>query len=160
MNSSRTISEPLAVDGHEIDINAYSLEGLTIMLVDDSKTILRSAEMYLSDKGCEVIMAEDGFQALKIIAQKRPDVIFMDIMMPKLDGYQACSLIKSNEEYADIPVVMLSSKHNLFDKARGRLSGSEEYLTKPFNHDDLIRAIALQMEHSRQAEDDLQPEFI
>ncbi len=160
MNSSHTISEPLPDAGHVIDVNEYSLEGLKIMLVDDSKTILRSAEMYLAEKGCEVIMAEDGFQALTMIAQNRPDIIFMDIMMPKLDGYQACALIKSNEEYADIPVVMLSSKHNLFDKARGRLSGSEEYLTKPFTHDDLIKAIATQLENAKHCEEDLLPEFI
>ncbi len=160
MNSSHTISEPLADVRPAINIEEYSLEGLTIMLVDDSKTILRSAEMFLAEKGCEVMMAEDGFEALTMISKKRPDIIFMDIMMPRLDGYQACALIKSNEEYADIPVIMLSSKHNLFDKARGRLSGSEEYLTKPFTHDDLITAVVTQLEHHKHLEEDLLPEFI
>jgi twitching motility two-component system response regulator PilG len=118
-----------------------SLVGLKIMVVDDSKTILRSAELYLKEKGCEVILAHDGFEALSIISDHMPDIVFMDIMMPRLNGYQACALLKSNAEYIDIPVVMLSSKHNLFDKARGRLSGSDEYLTKPFSPENLIKAI-------------------
>jgi twitching motility two-component system response regulator PilG len=141
MNTSHTISVS-DIDKQDIDLENYNLEGLKIMLVDDSKTILRSAEMFLAEKkGCQVITAEDGFESLSLISKDRPDIIFMDIMMPKLDGYQTCALIKSNEEYADIPVIMLSSKHNLFDMARGRLSGSEKYLTKPFTHDDLIGAI-------------------
>ncbi|MEE9350736.1 MAG: response regulator [Thiotrichaceae bacterium] len=130
------------------------------MLVDDSKTILRSAEMFLAEKGCEVFTAVDGFESLSMISKNRPDVIFMDIMMPKLDGYQTCALIKSNDEYADIPVVMLSSKHNLFDMARGRLSGSEQYLTKPFTHDDLIAAIIMQTHFEEETEEELLPEFI
>ncbi|MEE9303444.1 MAG: response regulator [Thiotrichaceae bacterium] len=131
------------------------------MLVDDSKTILRSAQLFLSEKGCEVLTAENGFESLSIISKNRPDIIFMDIMMPKLDGYQTCALIKSNDEYADIPVVMLSSKHNLFDMARGRLSGSEQYLTKPFTHDDLMLAIIMQTQvENDDKEDELSPEFV
>lgn len=141
MNTSKTISEPKKNDKQDVDLNTVDLTGLRVMLVDDSKTILRSAEMYLAEKGCEVVTASDGFESLSVISDKKPDIVFMDIMMPKLDGYQTCAMIKSNDEYADIPVIMLSSKHNLFDMARGRLSGSEEYLTKPFNHDDLITAI-------------------
>jgi len=121
--------------------NTPSLAGLRVMIVDDSKTILRSAELYLQEKGCEVILAQDGFEALSIMSDHMPDIVFLDIMMPRLNGYQTCALLKSNAEYIDIPVVMLSSKHNLFDKARGRLSGSDEYLTKPFSPDNLIKAI-------------------
>lgn len=131
-----------------------SLEGLRVMVVDDSKTILRSAELYLQEKGCEVIIAHDGFEALSIMSDCMPDIVFMDIMMPRLNGYQACALLKSNPEYSDIPVIMLSSKHNLFDKARGRLSGSDEYLTKPFSPENLIKAIVQHTEHIRDAEQD------
>lgn len=136
MESGRFISTPAGNETEKAD-----LEDLKVLVVDDSKTILRSAELYLKEKGCEVRTVEDGFQSLSIIDDYQPDIVFLDIMMPRLDGYQTCAMIKSNEEYADIPVIMLSSKHNLFDKARGRLSGSEEYLTKPFSHDDLINAI-------------------
>lgn len=125
----------------ELQDHTPSLEGLRVMVVDDSKTILRSAELYLQEKGCEVITAHDGFEALSIISEYMPDIVFMDIMMPRLNGYQACALLKSNAEFSDIPVIMLSSKHNLFDKARGRLSGSDEYLTKPFSPENLIKAI-------------------
>ncbi|CAA6821229.1 MAG: twitching motility protein PilG [uncultured Thiotrichaceae bacterium] len=136
MASDRFISTPEGNDAEHVN-----LDDIKVLVVDDSKTILRSAELYLKEKGCEVRTVEDGFQSLSIIDDYQPDIIFLDIMMPRLDGYQTCAMIKSNEEYADIPVIMLSSKHNLFDKARGRLSGSEEYLTKPFSHDDLISAI-------------------
>ncbi len=160
MNTSRTISQPDEDKRQEINIADCDLSDLKIMLVDDSKTILRSAQLFLSEKGCEVFTAEDGFESLSMISKNRPDIIFMDIMMPKLDGYQTCALIKSNEEYADIPVVMLSSKHNLFDMARGRLSGSEQYLTKPFTHDDLITAIVMQAQKDEEIEEELLPEFI
>lgn len=159
MNTSHTISQPIDLNKEAINIEDYDLNGLTIMLVDDSKTILRSAEMFLGEKGCEVITAENGFESLSLISKHRPDVIFMDIMMPKLDGYQACSLIKSNKKYAEIPVVMLSSKHNLFDMARGRLSGSEQYLTKPFTHDDLISAIITHTQVNEE-EGQLLPDFV
>ena len=115
--------------------------GLKVMVIDDSKTIRRTAETLLSKAGCEVLTATDGFEALSIIADSHPDLIFVDIMMPRLDGYQTCALIKHNELYRDIPVIMLSSKDGLFDRARGRIVGSEQYLTKPFTRDELLGAI-------------------
>ncbi|MGB5202359.1 MAG: response regulator [Sedimenticolaceae bacterium] len=111
------------------------------MVIDDSKTIRRTAETLLKKAGCEVLTATDGFEALSIIADNHPDLIFVDIMMPRLDGYQTCALIKHNEVYRDIPVIMLSSKDGLFDRARGRIVGSEQYLTKPFTRDELLGAI-------------------
>ena len=118
------------------------LQGLKILVVDDSKTIRRTAETLLSKEGCEVYTAVDGFDALAKIADHKPDIIFVDIMMPRLDGYQTCSLIKHNKTFKDTPVIMLSSKDGLFDRARGRLVGSEQYLTKPFTKDELLSAIA------------------
>lgn len=117
------------------------LSGLKILVIDDSKTIRRTAETLLAKEGCEVFTAEDGFDALAKIADHHPDVIFVDIMMPRLDGYQTCSLIKHNRVFKDTPVIMLSSKDGLFDRARGRLVGSEQYLTKPFTKDELLGAI-------------------
>ncbi|MCB1785773.1 MAG: response regulator [Chromatiaceae bacterium] len=111
------------------------------MVIDDSKTIRRTAETLLTKAGCEVLTATDGFEALSIIADNHPDLIFVDIMMPRLDGYQTCALIKHNELYRNIPVIMLSSKDGLFDRARGRIVGSEQYLTKPFTRDELLGAI-------------------
>lgn len=118
------------------------LRGFKVLVVDDSKTIRRTAETLLADAGCEVITAIDGFDALSKIADHGPDIIFVDIMMPRLDGYQTCSLIKHNKIYRNTPVVMLSSKDGLFDRARGRLVGSEQYLTKPFTKDELLDAVA------------------
>jgi len=115
--------------------------GLNVMVIDDSKTIRRTAETLLKKAGCEVITAVDGFEALAKIADHRPDIIFVDIMMPRLDGYQTCALIKNNQNYKKTPVIMLSSKDGLFDKARGRIVGSEQYLTKPFTKDELLGAI-------------------
>ncbi|HEY5763598.1 MAG TPA: twitching motility response regulator PilG [Rhodocyclaceae bacterium] len=112
------------------------------MVIDDSNTIRRSAEIFLSKAGCQVILAEDGFDALAKIADSQPDVIFCDIMMPRLDGYQTCALIKKNPRFSGTPVVMLSSKDGLFDRARGRMVGSDEYLTKPFTKDSLLQAVA------------------
>ena len=117
------------------------LNGLKVMVIDDSKTIRRTAETLLKKAGCEVLTAVDGFEALSMIADHRPDLIFVDIMMPRLDGYQTCALIKHNEVYRDIPVIMLSSKDGLFDRARGRIVGSEQYLTKPFTRGELLNAI-------------------
>lgn len=117
------------------------LSGLKVLVIDDSKTIRRTAETLLAKEGCEVFTAEDGFDALAKIADHHPDVIFVDIMMPRLDGYQTCSLIKHNQVFKDTPVIMLSSKDGLFDRARGRLVGSEQYLTKPFTKDELLNAI-------------------
>ncbi|RRS32740.1 MAG: pilus assembly protein PilG [Gammaproteobacteria bacterium (ex Lamellibrachia satsuma)] len=117
------------------------ISGVKVMVIDDSKTIRRTAESLLKKAGCEVMTAIDGFEALAMIADHHPDVIFVDIMMPRLDGYQTCALIKHNEVYKDIPVIMLSSKDGLFDRARGRIVGSEQYLTKPFTKDELLGAI-------------------
>lgn len=114
---------------------------LKVMIIDDSKTIRRTAETLLSKAGCTVISAENGFEALPIIRVEHPDLIFIDIMMPRLDGYQTCSLVKSNDQYKNIPIIMLSSKDGLFDRAKGRVVGAEEYLTKPFTREDLLSAI-------------------
>lgn len=122
-----------------------SLNGLKILVVDDSKTIRRTAETLLSKEGCQVFTAIDGFDALSKIADHQPDLIFVDIMMPRLDGYQTCSLIKHNKVFRDTPVIMLSSKDGLFDRARGRIVGSEQYLTKPFTRDELLGAISRQV---------------
>lgn len=121
--------------------NPTSLQGIKVMVIDDSNTIRRSAEIFLSQAGCEVILAQDGFEALAKIADHQPDVVFVDIMMPRLDGYQTCSLIKRNARYRNTPVIMLSSKDGLFDRARGRMVGSDEYLTKPFTKDALLKAV-------------------
>jgi twitching motility two-component system response regulator PilG len=118
------------------------LAGLKVMVIDDSNTIRRSAEIFLAQAGCEVVLAEDGFDALAKIADSRPDMIFVDIMMPRLDGYQTCALIKKNPRLSPTPVIMLSSRDGLFDRARGRMAGSDEYLTKPFTKDSLLRAVA------------------
>ena len=122
-------------------MNAHPLEGMKIMVIDDSSTIRRSAEIFLLQAGCRVVLAEDGFDALAKIADHQPDLIFCDILMPRLDGYQTCSLIKKNPRFAGTPVVMLSSRDGLFDRARGSMVGSDEYLTKPFTADTLIAAV-------------------
>ena len=127
------------------DDSVPDLKGLKILVIDDSKTIRRTAETLLAKEGCTVFTAMDGFDALSKIADHRPDVIFVDIMMPRLDGYQTCSLIKHNNSFKDIPVIMLSSKDGLFDRARGRIVGSEQYLTKPFTRDELLGAISRQV---------------
>ncbi len=111
------------------------------MVIDDSKTIRRTAETLLSKAGCDVVTATDGFEALAKIADHKPHIIFVDIMMPRLDGYQTCALIKHNNVFKNTPVIMLSSKDGLFDRARGRIVGSEQYLTKPFSKDELLGAI-------------------
>ena len=122
-----------------------SLNGLKILVIDDSKTIRRTAETLLSKEGCQVFTAIDGFDALSKIADHQPDLIFVDIMMPRLDGYETCSLIKHNKTFRETPVIMLSSKDGLFDRARGRIVGSEQYLTKPFTKDELLGAISNQI---------------
>ncbi len=122
-----------------------SLNGLKILVIDDSKTIRRTAETLLTKEGCQVYTAIDGFDALSKIADHQPDLIFVDIMMPRLDGYETCSLIKHNKIFKETPVIMLSSKDGLFDRARGRLVGSEQYLTKPFTKDELLSAISNQI---------------
>jgi twitching motility two-component system response regulator PilG len=114
---------------------------MKVLVVDDSNTIRRSAEIFLKQGGHEVLLAEDGFDALAKINDYQPDLVFCDILMPRLDGYQTCAIIKRNPRFAGIPVVMLSSKDGVFDKARGRMVGSEEYLTKPFTKDQLLQAV-------------------
>jgi twitching motility two-component system response regulator PilG len=117
------------------------LRGVKVLVIDDSKTIRRSAETLLSKAGCDVITAVDGFDALAKIADSHPEIIFVDIMMPRLDGYQTCALIKNNSEFKSTPVVMLSSKDGLFDKAKGRIVGSDRYITKPFSKEELLGTI-------------------
>ena len=114
---------------------------IKVLIIDDSNTIRRSAEMFLRQAGYEVLLAQDGFEALAMISDHRPRVIFVDIMMPRLDGYQTCALIKQNTLLKSTPVIMLSSKDGAFDRARGRLAGSDLYLTKPFTKENLIRAV-------------------
>ena len=127
--------------------NSGALTGMRVMVIDDSKTIRRTAEMLLKKEGCDVITAVDGFEALSKISDHQPQIIFVDIMMPRLDGYQTCALIKNNQTYKSTPVIMLSSKDGLFDKARGRIVGSEEYLTKPFTREELLGAIRRHVDH-------------
>jgi twitching motility two-component system response regulator PilG len=126
-----------------------SLAGRKVMVIDDSNTIRRSAEIFLLQAGATVILAEDGFDALAKIADHQPDLIFVDIMMPRLDGYQTCALIKKNPRFGATPVVMLSSKDGLFDRARGRMVGSDEYLTKPFSKDSLLKTVGEQVRHAQ-----------
>jgi len=114
---------------------------LRIMVIDDSKTIRRSAESLLRREGWDVVTAVDGFDALAKVVEHKPDIVFADIMMPRLDGYQTCALIKNNADYRETPVIMLSSKDSIFDKAKGRVVGSEHYVTKPFSREDLLGAI-------------------
>ena len=115
--------------------------GVKVLVIDDSNTIRRSAEIFLKQGGYEVLLAEDGFDALSKVNDHRPDLIFCDILMPRLDGYQTCAIIKRNANFAGVPVIMLSSKDGLFDKARGRMVGSQDYLTKPFTKDQLLQAV-------------------
>jgi twitching motility two-component system response regulator PilG len=122
-------------------IMSESMNGLKVMVIDDSSTIRRSAEIFLSQAGCQVLLAEDGFDALAKINDHAPAVIFCDILMPRLDGYQTCALIKKSPKFNTTPVIMLSSKDGLFDRARGRMVGSEQYLTKPFTKDTLLAAV-------------------
>ena len=114
---------------------------MRVLVIDDSNTIRRSAELFLHQGGHEVLLADDGFDALAKVHDHAPDLIFCDILMPRLDGYQTCAIIKSHPRHAEVPVVMLSSKDGLFDRARGRMVGSAEYLTKPFTKDQLLRAV-------------------
>ena len=124
-----------------MDGNASNLAGMRVMVIDDSKTIRRTAETLLKKEGCEVFTATDGFEALAKIADNQPQIIFVDIMMPRLDGYQTCALIKNNQLFKSTPVIMLSSKDGLFDKAKGRIVGVDQFLTKPFSKEELLSAI-------------------
>lgn len=114
----------------------------TVLVIDDSNTIRRSAELFLKAAGHEVILASDGFEALARVVERPPDLIFIDVMMPRLDGYQTCALLKKNERFRHIPVVMLTSKDGVFDRARGALVGCDEYLTKPFTKSELLETVA------------------
>ena len=119
-----------------------------VLVVDDSATIRRSAEVFLRQGGYEVMLAEDGFAALSKIASQRPDLVFCDVMMPRLNGYQTCTILKQSADFANIPVVMLSSKDGIFDKARGKIAGAASYLTKPFGKQDLLDAAAIWIERA------------
>lgn len=125
--------------------------GVKVMVIDDSNTIRKSAEIFLVQAGYQVVLAEDGFDALAKIADHQPEVIFCDILMPRLDGYQTCALIKKNPRLSATPVIMLSSKDGLFDRARGRMVGSDEYLTKPFTKDSLLKTVAAHMARRHQS---------
>jgi len=118
-----------------------STTGMKVLVIDDSNTIRRSAEIFLKQGGHEVVLAEDGFDALAKVSDYQPDLIFCDILMPRLDGYQTCAIIKRNARFASVPIVMLSSKDGVFDKARGRMVGSQDYLTKPFTKDQLLQTV-------------------
>lgn len=117
------------------------MSAVKVMVIDDSNTIRKSTEAILSKEGYEVLTAANGFEAMSMITDNRPDIIFVDIMMPRLDGYQTCSLIKNNRYFRNTPVVMLSSKDGLFDRARGRIAGSDQHINKPFSRDELLGAI-------------------
>ena len=127
---------------------APALPAVRVLVIDDSNTIRRSAEIFLRQGGHEVVLAEDGFDALAKVNDHTPDLIFCDILMPRLDGYQTCAIIKRNPRFTAVPVIMLSSKDGVFDKARGRMVGSEDYLTKPFTKDQLLQAV---QQHRRAA---------
>jgi twitching motility two-component system response regulator PilG len=131
-NQAAEASTPVAV---------ASASPFKVLVIDDSNTIRRSAEIFLKQGGYEVLLAEDGFDALSKVNDHSPDLIFCDILMPRLDGYQTCAIIKRNIKFSSVPVIMLSSKDGLFDKARGRMVGSQDYLTKPFTKDQLLQAV-------------------
>ena len=131
--------------------DSKNLTGVRVMVIDDSNTIRRSAEIFLMQAGCQVILAENGFDALAKIADHQPDLIFVDIMMPRLDGYQTCALIKKSGKHKATPVIMLSSKDSLFDRARGRMVGSDEYLTKPLTKESLLKAVEAHLAHRNAA---------
>ena len=120
---------------------SISSSSLKVLFIDDSNTIRRSAEIFLKQGGHEVLLSEDGFDALSKVNDFQPDLIFCDILMPRLDGYQTCAIIKRNAKFSNVPIVMLSSKDGVFDKARGRMAGSQDYLTKPFTKDQLLQTV-------------------
>lgn len=128
-------------------VKKMDVQGLKVLVIDDSNTIRRTAETLLAKAGCNVATASDGFDSLAKIVDIKPDVIFIDIMMPRLDGYQTCALIKNNDEFKSTPVIMLSSKDGLFDKAKGRIVGADDYLTKPFGRAELLDALERYVEH-------------
>ena len=140
MESLKSDADAKAADGQ-------APAGARVLVIDDSNTIRRSAEIFLRQGGHEVVLAEDGFDALVKVNDHAPELIFCDILMPRLDGYQTCAIIKRNPLFAHVPVIMLSSKDGLFDKARGRMVGSQDYLTKPFTKEQLLRAVEQHREH-------------
>lgn len=129
------------------------LSGKKVVLIDDSNTIRRSGEIFLSQAGCQVVLAEDGFDGLSKVIDHAPDVIFVDVMMPRLDGYQTCALIKNHPRSGNIPVVMLTSKDTLFDRARAKLAGSDQYLIKPFTKKSLMETVAAYTRQSKKQHD-------
>ncbi len=129
------------MDASQASASPAGGSSIKVLVIDDSNTIRRSAEIFLKQGGYEVLLAEDGFDALAKVNDHQPDLIFCDILMPRLDGYQTCAIIKRNAKFAEVPVIMLSSKDGLFDKARGRMVGSQDYLTKPFTKDQLLQAV-------------------
>ena len=131
----------MEIQGSETGAGASADKGAKVLVIDDSNTIRRSAEIFLRQGGHEVVLAEDGFDALAKVNDHLPELIFCDILMPRLDGYQTCAIIKRNPKFTHVPLIMLSSKDGLFDKARGRMVGSEDYLTKPFTKEQLLRAV-------------------
>ena len=133
-------------------MDASRLAGASVMVIDDSNTIRRSAEIFLKQAGCRVILAENGFDALSRISEHRPDVILCDIVMPRLDGYQTCALIKRSQEHHATPVIMLSSKNSSFDRARGHMAGSRDHLAKPFSKENLLKAVDAQLSQRRPLE--------
>lgn len=124
-----------------MDMQKKEIKDLKILVVDDSRTICRTAEVLLGDEGCEVVTAEDGYAALAKLVSEKPDLVFLDVMMPRVDGFQACAIIKNNPDYATLPIILLTSKDGLVDRARGRLAGASYYLTKPFIKEELIGAV-------------------
>ena len=138
-------------------MHASNLAGASVMVIDDSNTIRRSAEIFLKQAGYRVILAENGFDALSRIAEHEPDVIFCDIVMPRLDGYQTCALIKKSRKHHATPVVMLSSKNSMFDRARGRMAGSRDHLAKPFSKENLLKAVGTQLSQRRPHEAEQTP---
>jgi twitching motility two-component system response regulator PilG len=128
-----------------------SFAGVKVMVIDDSNTIRRSAEIFLNQAGCTVVAAEDGFDALAKIVEHEPHVIFCDIMMPRLDGYQTCALVRQNQRFCGTPFIMLSSKDGVFDRARGLMAGATDYLTKPFTRDTLLAAVRAHVPNARGA---------
>jgi twitching motility two-component system response regulator PilG len=134
-------TDSVSMAGEAMDGDTETARQLTILFVDDSATIRRSAETMLKGQNCHIVTAENGFEALSKITRHRPDLIFVDIMMPRLDGYQTTAIIKNNTDFRDTPVIMLTSKDGLFDKARGRVVGSDLYLTKPFTREELLSAV-------------------
>ncbi len=128
-------------NGHGATEAAGKMTDRTVLLVDDSKTVRQSAQACLESEGYRVLTAADGFEAVAMVVEHQPALVLADIMMPRLDGYQICALIKNNTEFRNVPIVILSSRDGLFDKARGRMVGSDDHLSKPFTSESLLAAV-------------------